>query len=155
MNTAEIINYTYANDIHLSTNGKKLVVDAPKGALTPDIKLALVKNKPELIIQIEHVETAIEPSGLTFSEVYRLMDNDDRAEYCAGELSIEELQEFSMSITNRRLRKQGIIPSHYTAKTDCPGCGTVPIFENAPPSVLSCLWCFNRVSGRPMPWYVA
>ena len=109
------------------------------------------KNKPELISQIEQVEAAIDPSGLAFLEVYRLMDNDDRAEYCAGKLSIEELQEFAMSIANRRLRQQRIIPSHYTAKTHCPRCGCVPIFANAPASVLSCPWCPNRVSGRPMP----
>ena len=61
------------------------------------------------------------------------------------------LEAFSHLIAIRRLRERGEIPTHYTAKTECQHCGIVPIWADVPEKVLSCVWCFNRVVGRPIP----
>ncbi|MCP4473308.1 MAG: hypothetical protein GY821_01795 [Gammaproteobacteria bacterium] len=49
-------------------------------------------------------------------------------------------------------RELGQTPAHYTGKATCQHCGIVPM----PPSfngrsLLSCLWCFNRVQNKPVP----
>lgn len=54
-------------------------------------------------------------------------------------------------ITIRLLRERGEIPAHYTSITECQHCGMVPIWEGVPAKVFSCVWCFNRVDGKPMP----
>ena len=68
----------------------------------------------------------------------------------------EELSEHQVAVVVDmvaivEMRERGIVPDHYTAKTDCSGCGTVPIFEGVPERVSGCPWCFNRLKGLPMP----
>ena len=73
---------------------------------------------------------------------------DDWPDLVADE---HQLEAFADTLQITRMRERGEVPSHYTATTDCQLCGTVPIFERCPPVVKGCPWCFNRVSGRPMP----
>ena len=47
--------------------------------------------------------------------------------------------------------RRGEVPLHYTATTECTHCGPVPIFPGLPLKVDGCVWCLNRVDGRPMP----
>ncbi len=54
-------------------------------------------------------------------------------------------------VQTNRLRERGEAPPHWTAKTTCKHCGPVPIWPGCPPKVSGCPWCFNRVSGKPMP----
>ena len=65
------------------------------------------------------------------------------------------LTAFALALLHRRMRERGEIPAHYTAATECAGCGPVPIFEGAGDSIQGCPWCFNRVQGLPMPHQVA
>jgi hypothetical protein len=51
----------------------------------------------------------------------------------------------------QEMRKQGVIPEHYTSTTTCKRCGLVPIWDGCPPKVQDCPWCFNRHSGLPIP----
>lgn len=63
----------------------------------------------------------------------------------------QSLECLAFIISVRRMRERGEIPPHYTSKTECQHCGMVPIFKGVPKKVLSCVWCFNRVGGKPMP----
>ena len=63
----------------------------------------------------------------------------------------ELLETFALSVSTRRMREQGEVPPDWTATTECAGCGLVPTWEGCPDTMLTCLWCFNRVSGRPVP----
>ena len=40
--------------------------------------------------------------------------------------------------------RHGVTPDGWTARTSCANCGTVPIFEGAPATVLACPWCHVR-----------
>lgn len=51
----------------------------------------------------------------------------------------------------QHMRSRGIVPHHYTAKTQCKHCGPVPIWDGCPPQVTGCPWCFNRIGGLPIP----
>jgi len=62
-----------------------------------------------------------------------------------------QFEAFAQTLLITRMRERGEVPSHYTATTECKFCGIVPIFEGCPHKVEGCPWCFNRVSGRPMP----
>ena len=61
------------------------------------------------------------------------------------------LDTFAHALATRRMRERGETPPDYTATTECAQCGPVPIFDGCPPKVLSCVWCTNRLAGRPMP----
>ena len=49
MNTAEIMAHAAHNDIRLRAEGDQLLVDAPKGVLTPEFRGALKTHKAELV----------------------------------------------------------------------------------------------------------
>ena len=61
------------------------------------------------------------------------------------------LDTFAHALATRRMREKGEIPPDYTDNTVCAECGPVPIFEGCSSEVLACVWCSNRVSGRPVP----
>ncbi len=61
------------------------------------------------------------------------------------------LEALARSIQIRRMRERGETPPHYTATTVCDRCGQVPIFPGAGKRVKGCPWCFNRISGLPVP----
>lgn len=63
----------------------------------------------------------------------------------------DDLLPILAAVNTRRMRELGIVPPHYTAVTECAGCGLVPIFPGVPSRVLACPWCLNRAAGRPMP----
>ena len=54
------------------------------------------------------------------------------------------------SITIRRMRERGEVPSNYTSTTVCAHCGPVPIYPGMAERVLGCPWCFNRAKGLRM-----
>lgn len=66
-------------------------------------------------------------------------------------LTEAERQGFLGAVRARRMRERGETPPHYTATTVCDGCGQVPIFPGAGKQVKGCPWCFNRISGLPVP----
>ena len=63
----------------------------------------------------------------------------------------ENAHDFVYGVGSEELRSSGIAPPHFTATTNCRGCGPVPIFEGSPQEVDICPWCRNRVEGLPMP----
>ena len=149
MSTAQIFDQVMTRGIALSVHNGKIRVEAPEEVLTSDIQDQIRQNKPKIIRHVTSMEKAVLGTELSVSEVYAALDHEDREDWFNGKITPAELHAFAVSIVNRRLREQGKIPAHYTAITHCQGCGDVPMFEGAPKRVLSCPWCFNRLSGKP------
>ena len=63
----------------------------------------------------------------------------------------DQLRCFADMLAIEDMRQRGIVPDHYSATTECKGCGPVPIFEGLPNTIRGCPWCFNRLKGLPMP----
>ena len=146
MNTAEILAYAAQHDIHLEANGDRLVVDAPKGALTRDLRYALKTHKPELL-SILSLEVIAKRYGLSLLDLREVAGSD--WDQVRANLALAE--SFANAVATRRMRERGKIPPDYTTVTECAGCGRVPIWAGVPDRVLACPWCFNRVQGRPIP----
>ncbi len=118
--------------LRVRVDGPDLVL-SPKRALTPTLASRIKKEKPALIQSLEEIKRK---AGSDWDEIA----NDP-----------EQLKAFAELLMIAAMREKGIVPDHYTATTECSGCGTVPIFEGVPESVGACPWCFNRLKGLPMP----
>ena len=118
--------------LRVRVDGPDLVL-SPKRALTPTLASRIKKEKPALIQSLEEIKRK---AGSDWDEIA----NDP-----------EQLKAFAELLMIAAMREQGIVPDHYTAMTECSGCGTVPIFEGVLEKVSGCPWCFNRLKGLPMP----
>jgi hypothetical protein len=65
MTAAELLIVIRAADIRLETRGDRLVFDAPHGALTPELRSALVQQKAALLTLLAPVEFVTLKGGLT------------------------------------------------------------------------------------------
>ncbi len=113
--------------------GDELVVSAPKGTLTPEVLAKLKSKKPDLFRSLKELQA--------------------RAAHDWAEISADpaKLKAFAELVMITDMRRQGLVPDHYTATTNCKHCGPVPIFEGCTPESDGCPWCFNRLKGLPMP----
>ena len=68
-----------------------------------------------------------------------------------ADVTPEEVSVAMEMVAITRMRLRGEVPDHYTATTECKGCGPVPIFEGLPNTIRGCPWCFNRLKGLPIP----
>ena len=59
MNTAELISTLRESGVSLETSGDRLIVDAPKGAVTPELKEALSMHKSEILAILHMAENEI------------------------------------------------------------------------------------------------
>jgi hypothetical protein len=65
MTPAELLTLVRAADIRLEARGDRLVFDAPRGALTPELRSALVQQKAALLILLAPVEFVTLKGGVT------------------------------------------------------------------------------------------
>jgi TubC N-terminal docking domain len=60
----EILREIQSRGVRLEVNGERLRVDAPVGALTPELKAALAANKREILRHLDsRLETRLEAAG--------------------------------------------------------------------------------------------
>ncbi len=90
-------------------------------------------------------KTAKRASVSSVSEWSELLENKN------GELTEQEIPVAEEMVAIVEMREKGVVPDHYTAKTECKHCGPVPIWSGCPPQVNGCPWCFNRHKGLSMP----
>ena len=132
MSALPIFSELSGKGIRVRVDGPDLVL-SPKKALTSKLASKIKKEKPALIRSLLEIQ---QKAGADWDEIA----NDP-----------EQLKAFAELLMIAAMREKGIVPDHYTATTECSGCGTVPIFEGVPESVGACPWCFNRLKGLPMP----
>ena len=65
MTLAELLTVVRAADIRLEAHGDRLVFDAPHGALTPELRAALVEQKPALLAFLAPVAFVTLTGGVT------------------------------------------------------------------------------------------
>jgi len=65
MTLADLLTVVRAADIRLKARGDRLVFDAPHGALTPELRAALVQQKAALLMRLAPVEFVTLKGGLT------------------------------------------------------------------------------------------
>jgi hypothetical protein len=65
MTLAELLTVVRAADIRLEARGDRLLFDAPHGALTPELRAALVQQKAALLMQLAPMEFVTLKGGLT------------------------------------------------------------------------------------------
>jgi tubulysin polyketide synthase-like protein len=65
MTLAELLTVVRAADIRLEARGDRLLFDAPHGALTPELRSALVQQKAALLMRLAPVEFVTLKGGLT------------------------------------------------------------------------------------------
>ncbi len=133
MSALAIITEITDQGITARVDGDEIALSAPKGTLTPDVLVKLKSKKPELLRSLKELQ--------------------QRAEQDWEEISADsaKLKAFAELVMIEDMRRQGIVPDHYTATTNCKHCGPVPIFEGCWPESDGCPWCFNRLRRLPMP----
>lgn len=55
------------------------------------------------------------------------------------------------ALLSREDRRAGRVPVSWTQACRCDGCGPVYLWPEAPPRVIACPWCLNRVAALPVP----
>ena len=141
MTATDIINQAEAQGIRLTCEGDKLVVDAPKTALRPELVGSLRSHKADIlkILEVCH--------GLSLADLKQAAGPD----WSEIENDPATLEVLARAIQIRRMRERGEVPAHYTSTAMCAHCGPVPIYPGVAEHVLGCPWCFNRAKGLPMP----
>ena len=126
--------------LSVAADGDRLIV-APANRLDDELRAFIRESKPEIMRTLQAAH------GIPRTELRELAGLD----WPELESDPELLETFALSVSTRRMREQGEVPPDWTATTECVGCGLVPTWEGCPDTMLTCLWCFNRVSGRPVP----
>lgn len=57
------------------------------------------------------------------------------------------LEAYRLAFATSQERAAGRVPASYTSRCICRGCGSVPIWPDAPAYVLGCPWCHTRAGG--------
>ncbi len=141
MMALDLIGQAQALGIRLTSKGDKLIVDAPKAVLRPELVGSLRSHKSEILRVLEVCH------GLTLVDLKQAAGPD----WPEIENDPATLEALARSISIRRMRERGEVPPDYTATTVCRHCGPVPIYPGVAERVLGCPWCFNRVKGLPVP----
>lgn len=102
---------------------------------TDELEAALVDACDGLKITPEEIREALAP--------------EDLEDWRKGLINTYTLTAFARSLILRREMDRGKRPEHYTEKANCKQCG--PIWLWFAGEVLGCPWCWNRLSGRPIP----
>ena len=133
MSALPIISEISEQGITARLEGDEVTLSAPKGTLTPDLISRLRGKKPDLLRSLKELQ--------------------ERAEQDWEEISTDpaKLKAFAELVMIEDMRRQGIVPDHYTATTTCKHCGPVPIFEGCWSESDGCPLCFNRIKGLPVP----
>ncbi len=133
----------------LEAKGDTLHAEAPEDILTPELVAKLKAHKAELLTALEKptVERIAQTHGLTLAELRQAAGPD----WAEVENDTATLEGVANSITIRRMRERGEVPSNYTSTTVCVHCGPVLIFPGVAEHVLGCPWCFNRIRRLPVP----
>ncbi len=143
MSTLEsILSEVESRGITLEPNGNNLDIVGPEDALTENLLQELKTHKVEILHVLRpnlHGCSIVELKGLA-GEEWTDIETDE-----------ESLEALAYTVATRRLREQGIVPDDYTSIIICEQCGSVPMWEGFPKESNSCVWCFNRISGKPVP----
>lgn len=141
--------------VRIERRGDRLHVEAPKGAVTPELRLVLTERKADLLTLLsadahEVLRDIAAAEGMDRALVNRLTPADVAA--CHG-LPHDTLCAYVAALRDAALREQGKAPADETAAALCRHCGPVfvhPSVARVAPFVagwsrlLGCAWCHVR-----------
>ena len=111
----------------------------------------LQRNREKLHGMGSKVAHASIESGLSPDTILDQLSSQDIADLDRGTLTQREMTCFAKALAARQIRDAGIAPTNYTQAAECDLCGPVWLWAGAPPTVMGCPWCFNRLAGKPIP----
>lgn len=86
--------------------------------------------------------------GLDVRRVLRLVQGDlDTLATCDD----AEVLAYARALLARDGRRAGYVPTGWTLAGHCNGCGPVWLWPEAPPQLVACPWCWNRIAALPVP----
>ena len=97
------------------------------------------------LLKAIHTQHLAQSSAIAWSTIAMLIDPEALAE-C---ITDEQRRAYVRLLDDRAHVEAGVVPSHWTHRAHCAGCGDVWLW--APLRVLGCLWCRNRKNGWPIP----
>ena len=129
MNALPLISAFSDRGITATVTGADLNLDAPKGALTPKLVSCLREDKRDVIAWLDRLRKEL---------------GDDWQEVSQDPAQLKAAAESLLTII---MRKQGVVPAHYTATVHCQNCNQdVPHYPVVDDTVGACVWCFNGQS---------
>jgi len=132
MSVSSLIADLSRQDIQLWTQDDQLHFDGPEEAVTDDVLTQISQNKADLCHWLDLKQAA----GPDWDSIVA----DPKA-----------LAAWTGLRHAMQLRDLGQVPAHWTKEFDCPHCGPVLVEPSWPAHAHNCLWCPNRLAGRPMP----
>ena len=131
MNALPLISAFSDRGIIVTVTGADLNLNAPKGALTPELVSSLQEDKRDVILWLDRLHNEL---GEDWQEV-----SQDPA----------QLKGAADSLMTEISRQRGVVPSHYTATVHCQNCNQdAPHFPVGADTVEACVWCLN---GQKVP----
>ena len=159
--------------IHLSASGDRLHVDAPAGAVTPELRQRIAENKPVLLAALRQPVAHPENSGSVDTRTALLALADqlgiDRGIVVRipfadlplwASVPAEALRAYLLAADDAATRQTGKVPLDDTASIYCAHCGPVyvhPDIAAVLPVVddwaraIGCPWCAIRKAGGYVP----
>lgn len=148
---ASLLEAVRTSGIRLTPGGDDLIVTGSAGSPPDALLSALRAHKAELLSLLTETARIAHGCGVSLADLEAAASDDWPALLADLPLLTTFAHVVTLRRTLRRMREQGTVPLHYTAVTECAGCGQVPIFPGAPARVDGCPWCFNRRAGHPLP----
>ena len=154
MTATDLIRECTSLGIALVDRGETLRIEAPPGALTPELRQRLAERKTEILAELRTpapragrprlaAALAIEnlPAGL--------IDDDDARPGDLEALDGQALAAYARALHATAERRAGRVPPGWDKTAQCAGCG--PVWLWVASRVAGCPWCANRRDGRPIP----
>jgi hypothetical protein len=149
---ASIIADLSRSGVRLERRGDRLHIEAPRGTVTPAMRIVLTEHKAALLDALnDDPRATLARIADELGVSLRKLDADDAAT-CHG-LPLETLRAYVLALRDSDLREQGQVPAGETCAVLCKHCGPVFVHPSvasvAPvvaewPRVLGCPWCFVR-----------
>ena len=169
MNAVPLIRELRQAGIHLSASGDRLHVEAPAGAVTPELRQRIAENKPVLLAALRQPGTTTTTDTRTalLALADRLgMDRSIVVRIPSADLPLwatvpaEALRAYLLALDDAATRQAGKVPLDDTASIYCAHCGPVHVHPGIAavlPVVdgwaraIGCPWCAIRKAGGPVP----
>lgn len=95
---------------------------------------------------LEALGSICEPLEVTPDEVIEFLQPEALNAYETGTANLRFLAGHARWLSERKQRRNGIIPARYTVPVDCANCGPV-MLPHGPAKTSSCVWCHDRLAG--------
>ncbi len=167
MNAAPLIRELRQAGIQITVTGDRLHIEAPTGAITPELRQRIAENKVELLAELRQPVTTTDTRAdllalagrlaVDRAHVHRLDDDGVALLAAIGEGG---MRSFLLAADDAATRQAGKVPLDNTAAIYCVHCGPVFVHPGIAdvlpvvagwPRAAGCPWCSIRKAGGYVP----